>query len=228
VRSPQEIHKEEKEAGITETEVDLNLPGQRKKFLGIPLPWTGKGNSSDEEGAAQAAASMKIIDPSPEQMTPFSTAFVPSSLYNLIDPKSLSHLESLGGTSGLLEGLRTDPRNGLGEGEEESRKRAFGENRVPTKKSKSFLQLCWAAYTDKVLIILSVAAVVSLALGLYQDLGTPPDTFPSNSCPETPGVCTLPQVDWVEGVAITVAILVVVLIGSLNDWQKERQFQKLK
>lgn len=94
VRSPQEIHKEEKEAGITETEVDLNLPGQRKKFLGIPLPWTGKGNSSDEEGAAQAAASMKIIDPSPEQMTPFSTAFVPSSSTTSSTP-SLSHTSNL-------------------------------------------------------------------------------------------------------------------------------------
>lgn len=227
VRSPEKIRKEEKEAGITETEVDLNLAGQRKKFLGIPLPWTGKA-SPEEQDAAQAATSMKIIDPSPDQMAPFSSTFVPSSLYNLIDPKSISHLESLGGTSGLLEGLRTDPRTGLTEGDEADRKRVFGENRVPSKKPKSFLQLCWAAYTDKVLIILSVAAVVSLALGLYQDLGTPPDTFPSTACPETPGVCTLPQVDWVEGVAITIAILVVVLIGSLNDWQKERQFQKLK
>lgn len=30
-----------------------------------------------------------------------------------------------------------------------------------------------------------------------------------------------------EGVAIIVAIVVVVLVGSLNDWQKERQFQVL-
>lgn len=33
--------------------------------------------------------------------------------------------------------------------------------------------------------------------------------------------------DWVEGVAIMVAILIVVLVGSLNDWQKERQFKVL-
>ena len=30
-----------------------------------------------------------------------------------------------------------------------------------------------------------------------------------------------------EGVAIIVAILIVVLVGSINDWQKELQFQKL-
>jgi Ca2+-transporting ATPase len=36
----------------------------------------------------------------------------------------------------------------------------------------------------------------------------------------------MPKVDWVEGVAICVAIIVV-LVGSVNDWQKERQFKKL-
>jgi hypothetical protein len=29
-----------------------------------------------------------------------------------------------------------------------------------------------------------------------------------------------PPVDWVEGVAIIVAVLIVVGVGSLNDWQK--------
>jgi Ca2+-transporting ATPase len=34
-------------------------------------------------------------------------------------------------------------------------------------------------------------------------------------------------VDWVEGVAIIVAILIVVLVRSVNDWQKEKQFMAL-
>lgn len=36
-----------------------------------------------------------------------------------------------------------------------------------------------------------------------------------------------PPVDWVEGVAIIVALLIVVGVGSLNDWQKEKQFEGL-
>ncbi|KAK7992204.1 hypothetical protein PG988_000998 [Apiospora saccharicola] len=94
------------------------------------------------------------------------------------------------------------------------RKRVYGDNRIPEKKGKSFLQLVWITYNDKVLILLSIAAVVSLAIGLYQTFGTAHD-------PEHPGV------EWVEGVAIIVAIVIVVLVGSLNDWQKERQFAKL-
>jgi Ca2+-transporting ATPase len=34
-------------------------------------------------------------------------------------------------------------------------------------------------------------------------------------------------VDWVEGVAIMIAIAIVVIVGSINDWQKERQFKAL-
>lgn len=72
-------------------------------------------------------------------------------------------------------------------------------NRLPEKKSKSLLELAWLAYNDKVLILLTIAAVVSLALGLYQTLGTPHE----------PGEA---KVEWVEGVAIIVAILIVVVV----------------
>lgn len=72
-------------------------------------------------------------------------------------------------------------------------------NRLPEKKSKSLLELAWLAYNDKVLILLTIAAVVSLALGLYQTFGTPHE----------PGE---PKVEWVEGVAIIVAILIVVIV----------------
>ncbi|ROW03294.1 hypothetical protein VSDG_01336 [Cytospora chrysosperma] len=94
------------------------------------------------------------------------------------------------------------------------RKRVFKDNRLPAKKGKSLLQLMWITFNDKVLILLSIAAVVSLAIGLYQTFGTKHD--PTN-----------PAVEWVEGVAIIVAIVIVVMVGSLNDYQKERQFAKL-
>ncbi|KAK3384333.1 hypothetical protein B0T24DRAFT_80829 [Lasiosphaeria ovina] len=95
-----------------------------------------------------------------------------------------------------------------------SRKRVFKDNRLPEKKGKSLLQLMWITYNDKILILLSVAAVVSLAVGLYQFFGTQHSA-------------TNPGVEWVEGVAIIVAIVIVVVVGSVNDYQKERQFAKL-
>lgn len=36
------------------------------------------------------------------------------------------------------------------------------------------------------------------------------------------------EAGWIEGVAILVAVLVVVLVTSFNDWRKERQFRGLQ
>jgi P-type Ca2+ transporter type 2C len=58
---------------------------------------------------------------------------------------------------------------------------------------------------------LGIAAVVSLALGFYQSFR-----------PEAKD-----KVDWVEGVAILVAIAIVTVVQSINDYQKEGQFMKL-
>jgi P-type Ca2+ transporter type 2C len=62
--------------------------------------------------------------------------------------------------------------------------------------------------------LLSTCAVVSLALGLFQDFGTT-------------RLDGKPPVDWVEGVTIIVAVLIIVIVGSINDWQKEKQFKSL-
>jgi len=162
-----------------------------------------------------------IPDPSREEMGPFP--LFPSQLNGLVDPKSVDKLTEMGGLTGLSEKLHTDLKTGLTEGGSadtsiESRRRIYGQNKLPTKKPKSLLYLMAAAMKDKVLILLSVAAVISLALGIYQAVGVPPH--------EVNGVVE-PQVEWVEGVAIIAAITIVVMVGSLNDWQKERQFAKL-
>jgi P-type Ca2+ transporter type 2C len=52
---------------------------------------------------------------------------------------------------------------------------------------------------------------VSLALGFYQSF--------------RPGATD--NVEWVEGVAILVAIAIVTVVQSINDYQKERQFIRL-
>jgi P-type Ca2+ transporter type 2C len=62
--------------------------------------------------------------------------------------------------------------------------------------------------------LLSICAIVLLALNLFQDLGT--------TCPAGD-----PLADWVKGITIIAAVLIVVGVGSLNDWQKEKQFDAL-
>ncbi|CAI6089274.1 unnamed protein product [Clonostachys chloroleuca] len=86
------------------------------------------------------------------------------------------------------------------------RRRIFSENRLPDKKKKSFLQLAWQTHNDKVLILLSIAAIVSLALGLYQTFGGAHEEGEVG-------------VEWIESVAILVAIAIVVILNKNHDNQ---------
>ncbi|KAI9747981.1 MAG: hypothetical protein M4579_007343, partial [Chaenotheca gracillima] len=106
-------------------------------------------------------------------------------------------------------------------GQFESRVRVYRKNRLPEKKAISIWKLLWQAYNDKILILLTVAAVISLALGLYETFSTQPPT------PSDAAEGSTPKVDWVEGLAICVAIIIVVVVTALNDWQKEKQFVRL-
>jgi Ca2+-transporting ATPase len=108
----------------------------------------------------------------------------------------------------------TDSAREAGQNSFADRKRVYSDNRLPVRKPKNIFQLAWIAYNDKVLLLLTAAAVISLALGLYQTFGVK----------HKPGE---PKVEWIEGVAIIAAIAIVVVVGAANDWQKERQFVKL-
>ena len=49
----------------------------------------------------------------------------------------------------------------------EQRVKVFNSNIIPPKPPKSFLQLVWEALQDVTLIILIVAAIISLGLSFY-------------------------------------------------------------
>jgi len=73
----------------------------------------------------------------------------------------------------------------------------------------------WLALHDRIMIILSIAAIVSLSIGLYEDFG--PGSENSDE----------PKVHWIEGVAILISVFIVITAGSVNDYQKEKQFRAL-
>jgi P-type Ca2+ transporter type 2C len=93
------------------------------------------------------------------------------------------------------------------------RKRIFGDNRLPEKKTKTLLQLAWIAVQDKILLALLAAAVVSLGVGIYSSITKKKEDGA--------------KIDWVEGVAILAAVVVVVTAGAVVDWRKEKQFAVL-
>lgn len=123
----------------------------------------------------------------------------------------------------LCKFLQTDEKNGIQLEQQDYRETArfkkYGENRIRERPAKSFGTLVWEAFNDKTMLLLTAAAVVSFALGLYELWGQPPEYDPEGH--------KITKVDWIEGVAIMIAVVVVVLVGAVNDYQKELQFMKL-
>ncbi|CAB3406611.1 unnamed protein product [Caenorhabditis bovis] len=142
------------------------------------------------------------------------------SLMELRGAEALDKINTTyGGVEGLCRRLKTDPVNGIKHDAQElkSRQEAFGKNEIPPAPSKSFFRLAWEALQDITLVILLVAALVSLGLSFYR----PSEEHAGNDASEQ-------EAGWIEGVAILVAVIVVVLVTALNDWTKEKQFRGLQ
>uniref|UniRef100_A0A8C1TIT4 Calcium-transporting ATPase n=1 Tax=Cyprinus carpio TaxID=7962 RepID=A0A8C1TIT4_CYPCA len=129
--------------------------------------------------------------------------------------------ECYGDVQGLCSRLKSSPIDGLsGHSDDISRrKEEFGKNFIPPKKPKTFLQLVWEALQDVTLIILEVAAIISLGLSFYK----PPDA--ERERVEDEGEA---EAGWIEGAAILLSVICVVLVTAFNDWSKEKQFRGLQ
>uniref|UniRef100_A0A8B9JLL6 Calcium-transporting ATPase n=1 Tax=Astyanax mexicanus TaxID=7994 RepID=A0A8B9JLL6_ASTMX len=134
--------------------------------------------------------------------------------------------ETYADVNGLCSRLKTSPVDGLSGQPADLEKRTivFGQNFIPPKKPKTFLQLVWEALQDVTLIILEVAAIVSLGLSFYR----PPE---ADNCGEGTGGVEdegESEAGWIEGAAILLSVICVVLVTAFNDWSKEKQFRGLQ
>uniref|UniRef100_A0A671FQU8 Calcium-transporting ATPase n=1 Tax=Rhinolophus ferrumequinum TaxID=59479 RepID=A0A671FQU8_RHIFE len=133
-----------------------------------------------------------------------------------------------GGVVNLCSRLKTNPVEGLSgnPADLEKRKQVFGQNLIPPKKPKTFLELVWEALQDVTLIILEIAAIISLVLSFYRPPGEENEQcgLPVSS-PEDEGES---EAGWIEGAAILFSVIIVVLVTAFNDWSKEKQFRGLQ
>ncbi|RCI06933.1 hypothetical protein CU098_005456, partial [Rhizopus stolonifer] len=170
---------------------------------------------------------------------------------SLMDRKQLDLLNSIGGVDGLARGLHSNKSRGLDCFEEnlefismydlkkpsdkeeyedkshvwieeskrfEQRTKVFGLNKLPELEPVSLMRIMWEAYQDKMLMLLTASAIISLAIGIYEDMTIIEYDAQGNK---------IPGVKWVEGVAIIIAVSLVVIVGSVNDYKKENQFRAL-
>lgn len=125
--------------------------------------------------------------------------------------EDLVFLNSLGGDIQLAQNLKTNFESGIREDPEELDRRlaCFGENKLEEEELKHCCEFVLEALGDMMLQILIVAAIVQIVLG------------------SIPGVAQDPHTDWIDGLSIVVAVIVVVAVGSITNYQKEKKFKQL-
>ncbi|XP_029665735.1 plasma membrane calcium-transporting ATPase 2 isoform X5 [Formica exsecta] len=141
-------------------------------------------------------------------------------LMELRGREGVSKINGYGGVQEICKKLYTSPNEGLSGSvaDIQHRRDTFGSNMIPPKPPKTFLQLVWEALQDVTLIILEVAALVSLGLSFYHPAD---DEKPLVDEDEA-------KYGWIEGLAILISVIVVVLVTAFNDYSKERQFRGLQ
>jgi magnesium-transporting ATPase (P-type) len=120
--------------------------------------------------------------------------------------ENLSNLQSLGGLNGLANRLNISLEKGLTEEQVHKMGSVFGFNAFPQAPPKYFIVMLFGALSDPTLLVLLAAATVSLVLGIFED----------------------PQQGWIEAVAIFIAVALVSMITTTNDYSKELQFRALE
>ncbi|EFA75309.1 P-type ATPase [Heterostelium album PN500] len=135
------------------------------------------------------------------------------TLGELVDvPKNPELLKELGGPTGLAEALKTSIKNGLPNEQnstETHRIEKYGKNVLPPPPHQPLYSIILDALSDHILILLIVAAVVSIVLGAI------------------PYTSDDPKTGWIDGVAILVAVIIVVAVTSTNDYKNQARFRDL-
>ncbi|KAL5176636.1 Calcium-transporting ATPase 9, plasma membrane-type [Glycine soja] len=134
-------------------------------------------------------------------------------LVSMAKDQNISALQQYGGASlqhirGLSNLIKSNPDKGVSGDDADllKRKNAFGTNTYPRKKGRSFWRFLWEAWQDLTLIILIIAAAVSLALGI-----------------KTEGLAE----GWYDGGSIAFAVLLVIVVTAVSDYRQSLQFQNL-
>ncbi|CAI8611766.1 unnamed protein product [Vicia faba] len=129
-------------------------------------------------------------------------------LVSMSKNQNISALQQYGGVKGLSNFLKSDLDKGIigDEADLSKRKNAFGTNTYPRKKGKGLWRFLWEAWQDLTLIILIIAAAVSLVLGI-----------------KTEGL----KEGWFDGGSIAFAVMLVIVVTAVSDYRQSLQFQNL-
>ena len=122
----------------------------------------------------------------------------------------IKYFKEKGGILPLLLSLKTDAKQGISTLSLENRKSHFGSNKIYVKPPPNFADFCIEALSDKMIIILIISSIIEIGISLFNMV-----------------VKGEHNADYLDGISIIIAVVVVVLVGSITNYQKEKKFHSL-
>ena len=125
--------------------------------------------------------------------------------------EDIENVKSLGGTEAFSKKLKTNLSEGLdnyNNSDLDLRVKEFDDNKREFEEMPHFCSFVWDALGDTVLIILIISAIVQIAIGASP-------------------LSENPRKDWIDGLAIVFAIIVVVATTSITNYSKEKKFKEM-
>lgn len=172
-------------------------------------PEGGGGDTTPAEGTPKQA-STPYFEPTAQDPYGANLDF----LFEMMERKDMGKLTELGGVEGIAQRLQCSLENGIQSGTAGKREELYGKNELWRKDPVTFLEFFVEALSDKIIIILGIAACISIIFGM-----TLPDPH-SGNVERSKG--------WIEGTAILISIMVVTLVGSINNYEKAKKFEEME
>ena len=137
------------------------------------------------------------------------------SIPEMIERKDLTHLnEKCRGVQKLAKLWCTDLKSGINTNSILDRIAQFGYNKLARNEPATFLSFVKEGLKDKIIILLCLAALLSIILGM---------ALPNPHTQQWEW-----QTGWIEGTAIIITVCIVILTGSIQNYQKAKKFEELE
>jgi len=130
--------------------------------------------------------------------------------------KSIKSMQKIGGLQGLMNKLgcdQADGMKGIRENTVEDRVEKYGKNELEDVPLPTYLELCWEALQDPIMLMLLVSALVQFLLACI---------------PATRDPCHKDVIAWYEPAVILGSVAIVVNVGAGTDYLKGKQLRKMK
>ena len=125
------------------------------------------------------------------------------------DYEDIKYFDEQGGIEELLKKLDTNQKTGITS--TENREEHFGSNKIFEKPLPSLLDFIKESLEDKMIIILIISSIIEIGISLFNILIKGERN----------------NMDWLDGISIIIAVIVVVTVGSITNYKKEMKFHDL-